>query len=113
MDITVKVEAHELAAAITLLAEAIGYFTASQKPGKTEKKQNEPVVEAKTEQPEQVDPPKQKKVTFGQIQQKAAEKMRTGKRDEVKALLTKYSAEKISDITEDQRESFLAELEAL
>lgn len=55
----------------------------------------------------------QKAYTKDAVQHMAIEKIQAGKRDAVKALIEKYGAERVGDVTEDKLAAFAAELEAL
>lgn len=129
MDITVKIEAPDLAKAIMALAEAIGWHTASQAnpelarhaAPKPELVPTQANITPPPEQPQPelappvTEPPVQataETVSVAQLQQKAAELTRSGKRDQVKAIINQFGANKISEVPEDQRAACLAALGA-
>ena len=72
---------------------------------------------AQQEAPAQPDPEpvKDEPVVFtkDEVQRMAIEKIQAGKRDQVKALITKYGAERVGDVAEDKLAAFAAELEAI
>lgn len=124
MDITVTVKAPELASAIKALAESIGWAVAAKNAPvnlKVETPIEMPAVEAKQppipEQMELVPPsapaaPAAPAVTFDQLQAKAAELVRAGNRDRVKAVLDQFGVSKISQIPDNQRTDAMAALGA-
>ena len=124
MDITVTVKAPELASAIKALAESIGWAVAG-KNAPANLKVDTPIEApaAKAEQlpvPEQMElvpptapaAPAAPAVTFDQLQAKAAELVRAGNRDRVKAVLDQFGVSKISQIPDNQRTDAMAALGA-
>lgn len=63
--------------------------------------------------PEQFVKEEKKVVTLEEVRMVLAEKSRAGFTDEVKAIITKHGAEKLSDITPTEFESVLAEAEVI
>lgn len=52
-------------------------------------------------------------VTRDDVRSLATARIQGGKRDELKALLAKYNAKRVSDVPEDKLAAFAAEMEAL
>ena len=52
-------------------------------------------------------------VTREEVRSLATSRIQDGKRDELKALLAKYNAKRVSDVAEDKLAAFAAEMEAL
>ena len=52
-------------------------------------------------------------VTRDDVRSLATARIQGGKRDELKALLAKYNAKRVSDVAEDKLAAFAAEMEAL
>ena len=52
-------------------------------------------------------------VTRDDVRPLATARIQAGKRDELKALLAKYNAKRVSDVPEDKLAAFAAEMEAL
>ena len=52
-------------------------------------------------------------VTRDDVRSLATARIQGGKRDELKALLAKYNAKRVSDVPEDKRAAFAAEMEVL
>lgn len=52
-------------------------------------------------------------VTRDDVRSLATARIQAGKRDELKALLAKYNAKRVSDVPEDKLAAFAAEMEAL
>lgn len=52
-------------------------------------------------------------VTRDDVRSLATARIQAGKRDELKALLAKYNAKRVSDVAEDKLAAFAAEMEAL
>lgn len=65
-----------------------------------------PTQEAPTQEPETT-------YSFTDVRQAAAEASRRGYRAEVKALLSKYSIEKLSSLPEDSYAAFMKDLEGI
>lgn len=121
-EITIKIEAPDLTRAIMALAEAIGWHTASQTTVPLDAgdvKSAGPAVTAPEPPPEQPQPELAPPIDFAaavsaaQLQQKAAELIRKGKRELVLAVIKKHGADKISAVADDLRAACLVELEEL
>lgn len=104
--------------AINHLAEAIlaGRTSAPE----SEDRPDEPRPERKvvpmpepepTPEPERKDEPAP--VTRDEVRSLATSRIQEGKRDELKALLAKYNAKRVSDVPEEKLAAFAAEMEAL
>ena len=52
-------------------------------------------------------------MTREEVRSLATSRIQEGKRDELKALLAKYNAKRVSDVAEDMLAAFAAEMEAL
>ena len=99
--------------AINHLAEAI-LASRTSAPVPETKPEPEPenkVVPMPAPEPE----PEQKPatVTRDDVRSLATARIQGGKRDELKALLAKYNAKRVSDVPEDKLAAFAAEMEAL
>lgn len=99
--------------AINHLAEAI-LASRTSAPAPETKPEPEPenkVVPMPAPEPE----PEQKPatVTRDDVRSLATARIQGGKRDELKALLAKYSAKRVSDVPEDKLAAFAAEMEAM
>ena len=99
--------------AINHLAEAI-LASRTSAPVPETKPEPEPenkVVPMPAPEPE----PEQKPatVTRDDVRSLATARIQAGKRDELKALLAKYNAKRVSDVPEDKLAAFAAEMEAL
>lgn len=99
--------------AINHLAEAI-LASRTSTPAPETKPEPEPeskVVPMPAPEPE----PEQKPapVTRDDVRSLATARIQAGKRDELKALLAKYNAKRVSDVPEDKLAAFAAEMEAL
>jgi hypothetical protein len=117
MDITIRIEAPELASAIKALAESIGWYTLSAtKPevaAKFAEPKKDPEPAAIAPEPvEEPSAPPASTITYEQLQAKAAELIRVGKRDAVKAILDTFKVAKISSISETDRAAAYKALEA-
>ena len=66
-----------------------------------------------TEAPKEQPTPEQQTVTFVQLRSRLSEISRSGKTAEVKELIAKYGASKLSDIAESDYAAVLAEAEGL
>lgn len=99
--------------AINHLAEAIlaGRTSAPVPETKPEPEPESKVVPMPAPEPE----PEQKPatVTRDDVRSLATARIQEGKRDELKALLAKYNAKRVSDVPEDKLAAFAAEMEAL
>lgn len=101
--------------AINHLAEAIlASRTSAPVPVPETKPEPEPenkVVPMSAPEPE----PEQKPatVTRDDVRSLATARIQAGKRDELKALLAKYNAKRVSDVPEDKLAAFAAEMEVL
>jgi hypothetical protein len=110
MNITIKVEAQELIAAIEKLAAAV-----SLNPSVVD----QPVAEKKApaKKPAKVEAevaaPETKAITLEQVRAKLAEVSNAGKKNEVKELLTSYGVSKLTDLPAEKYSELLAEAEAL
>jgi len=123
MDITIRIEAPELASSLKALAEAIGW-AASAKPDLAAKFAPQPtetpviIPEATKPEPTMVQPELEgtpapiRTITFEQLQAKAAELVRSGNRDKVKTVMDKFGVTKVSQIPDDQRADAMTALEA-
>lgn len=117
--ITIKIEIpaiSELASALHVLANA-SYETAlvlksgELKPTKTEvaaTKEEKPAPK-KTAEPE----PEAANITLEQVRAKLAALTQSGKQAEVKALITKYGAKKLSEIPKDKYPELLKDAEGI
>lgn len=99
--------------AINHLAEAI-LASRTSAPSPETKPEPEPenkVVPMPVPEPE----PEQKPatVTRDDVRSLATARIQAGKRDELKALLAKYNAKRVSDVPEDRLAAFAAEMEVL
>ena len=99
--------------AINHLAEAI-LASRTSAPVPETKPEPEPenkVVPMPAPEPE----PEQKPatVTRDDVRSLATARIQAGKRDELKALLAKYNAKRVSDVPEDKLAAFAAEMEAM
>ena len=99
--------------AINHLAEAI-LASRTSTPAPETKPEPEPenkVVPMPAPEPE----PEQKPatVTRDDVRSLATARIQAGKRDELKALLAKYNAKRVSDVPEDKLAAFAAEMEAM
>ena len=99
--------------AINHLAEAI-LASRTSAPVPETKPEPEPenkVVPMPAPEPE----PEQKPatVTRDDVRSMATARIQGGKRDELKALLAKYNAKRVSDVPEDKLAAFAAEMEAM
>ena len=99
--------------AINHLAEAI-LASRTSAPVPETKPEPEPenkVVPMPAPEPE----PEQKPATMTRddVRSLATARIQAGKRDELKALLAKYNAKRVSDVPEDKLAAFAAEMEAL
>ena len=99
--------------AINHLAEAIlaGRTSAPAPETKPEPEPENKVVPMPAPEPE----PEQKPatVTRDDVRSLATARIQGGKRDELKALLAKYNAKRVSDVPEDRLAAFAAEMEVL
>ena len=99
--------------AINHLAEAIlaSRTSASSPETKPEPEPENKVVPMPVPEPE----PEQKPatVTRDDVRSLATARIQAGKRDELKALLAKYNAKRVSDVPEDKLAAFAAEMEVL
>ena len=101
--------------AINHLAEAIlasrtGTPAPGPKPEPEPERKIVPMPEP-TPEPERKDEPAP--VTRDEVRSLATSRIQGGKRDELKALLAKYNAKRVSDVPEDKLAAFAAEMEAL
>lgn len=87
----------------------IDLFSSTEKENPEKKAVSMKKFETKTEEPE----PEKKVITLEEVRMVLAEKSREGFTDEVKAIITKHGAEKLSDIDPAEFESVLAEAEAI
>jgi hypothetical protein len=112
MNITIKVEAEELIAAINKLAAAVSLNPAVIDQPVVVK--NAPAKKpAKAEAPEATPAPEAKAITLEQVRAKLAEVSNAGKKNEVKELLTSYGVSKLTDLPAEKYSELLAEAEAL
>ena len=99
--------------AINHLAEAIlaSRTSAPVPETKSEPEPENKVVPMPAPEPE----PEQKPatVTRDDVRSLATARIQAGKRDELKALLAKYNAKRVSDVAEDRLAAFAAEMEAM
>jgi len=109
MNITIKVEAEELIAAIEKLAAAVSLNPAVIDQPVVVK--NAPAKKAAKEEPPPAPPAKG--ITLEQVRAKLAEVSNAGKKNEVKALLTSYGVSKLTDLPTEKYSDLLAEAEAL
>lgn len=110
MNITIKVEAEELIAAINKLAAAVSLNPAVVDQPVVVK--NAPAKKAaKAESPAPA--PEAKAITLEQVRAKLAEVSNAGKKNEVKELLTSYGVSKLTDLPAEKYSELLAEAEAL
>lgn len=70
-----------------------------------------PAPELDMPAPERKDEPMP--VTRDEVRSLATARIQAGKRDELKALLAKYNAKRVSDVPEDMLAAFAAEMEVL
>lgn len=96
--VEISIKSDELIKAMTRLAKAL---EANQTPTK-----NETVEKI-------VNEPKEEPIKIEKVRAVLAEKSQSGKQPEVKALITKYGAKKLTDIDPDCYEELLKEAEAL
>lgn len=99
--------------AINHLAEAI---LASRTSAPVPETKPEPEPENKVvPMPAQEPEPEQRPatVTRDDVRSLATARIQAGKRDELKALLAKYNAKRVSDVPEDKLAAFAAEMEVL
>lgn len=96
----------DLTRAVTAMTEAIktGYI------GTFEEIRDTPQA---AEEPKKPPAPKDEPVTFVQLRSRLSEISRSGKTAEVKELIAKYGAAKLSDIAESDYAAVLAEAEGL
>ena len=102
--------------AINHLAEAILASRTGAPAPEPENKPEEPEPESKVVPMPAPEPePEQKPatVTRDDVRPLATARIQAGKRDELKALLAKYNAKRVSDVPEDKLAAFAAEMEAL
>jgi len=112
MNITIKVEAEELIAAINKLAAAVSLNPAVVDQPVAEKKA--PAKKpAKSEAEVPAPAPETKAITLEQVRAKLAEVSNAGKKNEVKELLTSYGVSKLTDLPAEKYSELLAEAEAL
>ena len=99
--------------AINHLAEAIlaGRTSAPVPETKPEPEPESKVVPMPAPEPEPEQRPAT--VTRDDVRSLATARIQAGKRDELKALLAKYNAKRVSDVAEDMLAAFAAEMEAL
>ena len=99
--------------AINHLAEAIlaGRTSAPVPETKPEPEPENKVVPMPVPEPEQEQKPAT--VTRDDVRSLATARIQAGKRDELKALLAKYNAKRVSDVPEDKLAAFAAEMEVL
>ena len=102
--------------AINHLAEAI---LASRPGAPAPEPKPEPEPERKVVPMPEPDPapfdaqPEPAPVTRDDVRSLATARIQGGKRDELKALLAKYNAKRVSDVPEDKLAAFAAEMEAM
>jgi len=116
MEIKLKIEASEdLLNAINGLANALSKTTPTEKV-KTAVKKASP-AEVKEETQEESEPTETQEVeanyTAAQIKEMGQSVAAKGKKDEVKALISKYGASKLSDLAEADYHAFVKDLNAL
>lgn len=99
--------------AINHLAEAIlaGRTSAPVPETKPEPEPESKVVPMPAPEPEPEQRPAT--VTRDDVRSLATARIQAGKRDELKALLAKYNAKRVSDVPEDKLAAFAAEMEVL
>ena len=99
--------------AINHLAEAIlaGRTSAPVPETKPEPEPESKVVPMPAPEPEPEQRPAT--VTRDDVRSLATARIQGGKRDELKALLAKYNAKRVSDVPEDKLAAFAAEMEVL
>lgn len=99
--------------AINHLAEAIlaGRTSAPVPETKPEPEPESKVVPMPAPEPEPEQRPAT--VTRDDVRSLATARIQGGKRDELKALLAKYNAKRVSDVPEDKLAAFAAEMEAM
>lgn len=99
--------------AINHLAEAIlaGRTSAPAPETKPEPEPENKVVPMPAPEPEPEQRPAT--VTRDDVRSLATARIQAGKRDELKALLAKYNAKRVSDVPEDKLAAFAAEMEVL
>jgi hypothetical protein len=122
MNITVRIEAPELVAAIQALAGSLGANPSVQvmpkteavEPEKTEKaeKSTEP-VEEEGPKPEVKTEDKPSSIKLETVRAKLAALSQSGKQTEVKQLLLKFEAKKLTEIPEEKYAELLAAAEDL
>ena len=102
--------------ALSVLTAALQEYTAQTTEGYVntfeeiyDPERDEPQTEALKEQPT----PEMQAVTFVQLRSRLSEISRSGKTAEVKELIAKYGADKLSDIAESDYAAVLAEAEGL
>lgn len=116
MEIKLKIEASEdLLNAINGLANALSKTTPTEKVKTAVKK---PTTEVKEEAalPQESEPKKQDvetSYTASEIKEMGQSVAAKGKKDEVKALISKYGASKLSDLAEADYNAFVKDLNAL
>lgn len=113
MNITIKIEADELVKALNNLAHAVNNLSASinaMAELSALKQQPEPEP-AETEQPKQQE--KQEEIPLETVRAKLAALSRSGKKDEVKALLQKFGASKLTDVPKEKYPELMAVAEEL
>ena len=101
--------------AINHLAEAI---LAGRTSAPVPETKPEPEPESKVVPMPEPDPAPERKdepapVTRDDVRSLATARIQAGKRDELKALLAKYNAKRVSDVPEDKLAAFAAEMEVL
>lgn len=111
MNITIKVEAEELIAAINKLAAAVSLNPAVIDHQPVAIKNAPAKKAAKAEAPAPA--PETKAITLEQVRAKLAEVSNAGKKNEVKELLTSYGVSKLTDLPAEKYSELLAEAEAL
>lgn len=98
---------------LQVLADAMASDEPKEEPKKKSKAKAEPKSEkTKEETPAPVKEEK-KVITLEEVRMVLAEKSRAGFTNEVKAIITKHGAEKLSDIAPTEFESVLAEAEVI
>lgn len=104
INLKIKVESPELINALLAFAEVI--------PQLQQKSTNDGEVKVVLEKPKEEAKPK-KEIKLEDVRAKLAELSRQGKQPEVKALISKFGANKLTDIDESCYEELLKEAEAL
>jgi len=97
-----KQEIAELAAALESCGKALLKVAASMQTGETVKAPEKKASE-----------PSPKKLTLEDVRKVAADKSRLGFTEDVRALIKKYGADRLSGISEEKYADFLKELEAI